>query len=577
MSPQQPRDLLGVWRRREQQVEAEFTHLARVFRRVSAAGMALGALWLVAASTPSLLPRPWWLQGVVAAVSAECGYIVGFLLGAVVKAAARWLRLEASVDRRRGLILGWVLLVLLILFACAFPFLTIGWQQYVTRYVGLDPPGLWYPVGATAVAVTVSAFVLLLYRIVDGVLNWFLRRAQSRIVREATARVVATAATGTVVVLAVNLLIQPAVMGVVGFNSDRVNRESPTGKSAPTSSLRSGGPGSPYSWNSLGQDGATFVVSGPSAAQIRSTTGRVAQEPIRVFVGNHQPINATADLVIGELDRTHAWDRKAILVETATSTGFINTWSAAAFEYLLEGDTAIASMAYSDLPSAFGLMTARQDPPEAGRALLDRVRTRIAAMPANKRPKLYVGGESLGAYGSETAFSSPEQILQQVDGALWSGTPMFSRNRNTLTQARAPGSTTIVPVINNGAHIRFAGNPSQLSTDEYGRPLGQWQSPRVVYLQHASDPVAWWSTDLLFQAPEWLSETRRNTPMAQMSWTPIVTFWQVTADMLVSNDVPGGFGHRYFGTDMVPAWAAVLGITDRSQQQLDAIIDAVGR
>ena len=65
--------------------------------------------------------------------------------------------------------------------------------------------------------------------------------------------------------------------------------------------------------------------------------------------------------------------------------------------------------------------------------------------------------------------------------------------------------------------------------------------------------------------------------MAQMSWTPLVTFWQVSADMLVSNNVPGGFGHRYYGPDMVPAWAQVLGITDRSPEQLERIIDTVGR
>ena len=105
----------------------------------------------------------------------------------------------------------------------------------------------------------------------------------------------------------------------------------------------------------------------------------------------------------------------------------------------------------------------------------------------------------------------------------------------------------VVPVLDDGRHIRFAGRPEQLDADEYGRPLGTWAFPRVVYLQHASDPVAWWSPDLMWTAPAWLQETRRDTPMAQMSWTPQVTFWQITADMLVSNNVPGGFGHRYYG------------------------------
>ena len=28
----------------------------------------------------------------------------------------------------------------------------------------------------------------------------------------------------------------------------------------------------------------------------------------------------------------------------------------------------------------------------------------------------------------------------------------------------------------------------------------------------------------------------------------------------MSNEVPGGFGHRYGETELVPAWAAVLGL-----------------
>lgn len=553
------------------------SHLwGEVLRRHSLTGIVVATLFYVAANTPSLLPRPWWLQGVIAAVSAVLGYAVGNVIGLAARAVIRWMGLRVTMDHRRARLLLGTLFGLELLGVLAFPFLTIAWQQYVTTYVGQEPPGLWYPIGSTLVALVVFAVIIALWRVVTALLHWMLTRVESRIVREAVARIVATALTIATVVLAVQFL-NPVVMAAVERNAARVNAASPAGKVAPTSGLRSGGPGSPWSWESLGQDGATFVSSGPDAAGITAATGRPAKEPIRVFVGVGAPLTQTRDAVLAELDRTGAWDRKAILVTTATSTGFINVWGAASFECLLDGDTAIASMAYSDLPSAFGLITARQEPPESARLLLDGVRARVAAMPADKRPKIYVTGESLGAYGSDGAFSSPEQILREVDGAVWSGTPEFASNRRRLTAARQPGSTTIVPVIDNGAHIRFAGDPTQLDADEYDRKLGPWDAPRVVYLQHPSDPVVWWSPNLLFTSPEWLRETRGGTPMAQMSWTPLVTFWQVSADMLVSNNVPGGFGHRYYGPDMVPAWAQVLGITDRSPEQLERIIDTVGR
>ena len=83
----------------------------------------------------------------------------------------------------------------------------------------------------------------------------------------------------------------------------------------------------------------------------------------------------------------------------------------------------------------------------------------------------------------------------------------------------------------------------------------------MVYLQHDSDPVVWWSTDLILNTPAWLDETRTpGTPMDYMSWMPFVTFWQVTGDMAMSNTVPGGYGHRYFETETVPAWAGIMGM-----------------
>ncbi|MDO5711641.1 MAG: alpha/beta-hydrolase N-terminal domain-containing protein, partial [Micrococcales bacterium] len=360
-------------------------HLAQeVLRRHSGIGIVVAALFYVAANTPSLLPRPWWLQGIIAAVCAVLGYAVGYLLGLVWHGIVAWTGLRVTMDQGRARVLIGVVVGLFVLAVLAFPFLTISWQQYVTSYVKQQPPGIWYPVGSTAVALVVFAVTIALWRLVRALLHWLLARVESRIVREAVARVVASALTLVAVVLAIQFL-NPIVMAAVEHNAARVNNTLPAGRQAPTSSLRTGGPGSPWSWESLGQDGANFVSSGSDAAGIKAATGRPARSPIRVFVGQGENLEQTRDAVLGELDRTHAWERKAILVTTPTSTGFINTWGSAAFECLLDGDTAIAAMAYSDLPSAFALLTARQDPPEAARLLLDGVRARVAALPPQNR------------------------------------------------------------------------------------------------------------------------------------------------------------------------------------------------
>jgi uncharacterized membrane protein len=42
-----------------------------------------------------------------------------------------------------------------------------------------------------------------------------------------------------------------------------------------------------------------------------------------------------------------------------------------------------------------------------------------------------------------------------------------------------------------------------------------------------------------------------------MDWFPVVTFWQVSADLTEAEGMPGGHGHNY-GDMVLDGWAAVL-------------------
>ena len=99
--------------------------------------------------------------------------------------------------------------------------------------------------------------------------------------------------------------------------------------------------------------------------------------------------------------------------------------------------------------------------------------------------------------------------------------------------------------------MRFADVPEDLDG------LGPWGDSRVVYLQHATDPIVWWSPDLLLRQPDWLKEDLAPSVNPEMEWFPLVTFWQVTVDMVFSIETPDGYGHKYQqGT--IDAWAAIL-------------------
>ena len=91
-------------------------------------------------------------------------------------------------------------------------------------------------------------------------------------------------------------------------------------------------------------------------------------------------------------------------------------------------------------------------------------------------------------------------------------------------------------MIDDGQSIRFAAYPEDLELD------APWNDSRVVYWQHASDPIVWWSFDLLLNKPDWLAEPLGRDVDPGMTWIPFVTFWQVTLDMVFSADVPPGHG-----------------------------------
>jgi uncharacterized membrane protein len=339
-----------------------------------------------------------------------------------------------------------------------------------------------------------------------------------------------------------------------------VNSNPPPGRSAPTSALRSGGPGSFESYASLGFQGQMFVTSAPTPAQITAATGRGAIEPIRVYAGRTQDrtVSQVADAVVRELVRTNAFKRRVLAVFTTTGTGWVDDWSAQSIEYLSNGDSAIAAMQYSYLPSAMSMMTDRETPREAGKALFDKVYAVWSKLPEGDRPQLVVGGESLGSYGGHAAFADANDMLRRTEGGVWVGTPSFTEIAESLTAGRNEGSPEIVPVVDGGKHIRFAASGDELTRDYYGRDYGAWEYPRFVYAQHPSDPVVWWNPALLGAEPEWLREQRGRDVNPDVTWIPFVTFWQLTTDMAVGHDPPDGYGHRY-GPELVPAWGSVLG------------------
>ena len=391
-----------------------------------------------------------------------------------------------------------------------------------------------------------------------GRLVRFLVRQLNRVAPPRVSAVVVVVLLVALTIALLNGIVVRFAMSTINSTFSAVNDETDPNVPAPTSPLRSGGPNSLVSWESLGHQGRVFVSNGPSIEDMWTFNGKPAIEPIRAYAGLNSAngIKATAQLAADELERKGGLDRAVIAVATTTGTGWINEAEAGALEYMYNGNTAIVSMQYSFLPSWLSFLVDKENARQAGQALFEavdaKIRDKYANRPVTQWPKLVVFGESLGSFGGEAPFLSLNNLIARTDGALFSG-PTFNNTIWThLTADRDKDSPEWLPIFDKGENVRFAARP-----DNLGRPADPWGRPRVVYLQHASDPIAWFNPDLLFSEPDWLREPKGYDVSGRMQWIPVVTFLQVSADMAVAIDVPDGHGHVYV-RDVANAWAAIL-------------------
>lgn len=311
---------------------------------------------------------------------------------------------------------------------------------------------------------------------------------------------------------------------------------------SPDTPTRSSGPGSPLSFARLGREGRRFVVDAPSAAQIEDVMGRRAvAEPVRVFVGfaHGRSDRDRVALAMDELHRTGGFDRSLLVVGCPAGNGYVNTLPLEVLDHVLGGDVAAVAVQYGRLPSFLTLNRVSRGG-RVHRLLLEAVAAEVAARPPERRPRVVVYGESLGAWAGQDAFlhrgvAGLDEL--GIDRALWVGTPYYSGWRHEVLGARtvevAPGSVVEI------------GGPEGLRAldDEARRRL------RAVILSHDNDPVGYISASLLVQKPWWMGERRPPRVPAAMEFTPVVTTVAVLVDAVnATRPIPGRFratGHEF--------------------------------
>ena len=556
--------------------------------RLDIVGVLFAAVFFCLSLTPSLLPRDWLTAGIIGAINAAIGYGIGVLIGAIgrrlVLSRRSWWPPRRDVRR--------VLQAAAIVVAISASVLTVlqaaAWQRDVAAVMGIDGPATAGYLRTLVVALPIAAMLIAAARVVKDAIK-FLARGMIRRwnLNDEIAMFVGTAIVAVLIITLVNgVLVRGFLAGASAVFQPR-NTATRPGVEQPLRSEKSGSPSSFAPWDTLGFQGRNFTGTGPSAEELTALNNRPAKEPIRIYAGLQSAgtIEERVAVLLSELQRTRAYERSLLVMIPTTGTGWVDPVAARSIESMYNGDTVLVAMQYSYLPSWISFLADQQKSIQAARAMIDAVHRRWLHWPPAQHPVLALYGESLGSLAGQGAFEFlPDIAEKNVTSVLWVGPPNASGLWKALTVRRDPGTPEVQPRYDNGRTVRFAqaSGPEEIAAVA----VPAWDRPRVLFMQHASDPVVWWSTDLLFRRPDWLSEPPGFDRSPSMRWYPIVTFWQVSADMAGnitnSTTTPTGHGHNY-GDSQLDGWVAVAAPegwtvvdTDRIRRSLEKTMAAGG-
>lgn len=536
------------------------------------AGLVGAEAFTWAAISPSLLPRPWWTTALNVSISQGVGHglmtFARFLVVRTAEIAGIPLRPLSSTKFSRALhiIMAGTTVVVT---ASSFH------RQHTQAQLVSSPnkSGRDHAIVGLLVGTLGYGVILLVGESVQHSIqrvNKELRRWLPPVVSWP----LASAAVAAAITVFSNRVLITRALNSIGQQAQEKNLSIFPGSIQPLEPERSGSPASCEKWEHLGSQGRALVSSGPRARDVAHVTGLPVEEtrnPIRIYVGmiRGRSYQQQARQAIREMERTGAFERSTVVMMAAAGTGWLTDWSVSAVEFLTGGDCAVVAMQYSYLPSAVAYLTERDSPVESSDILIRAISQRLADLPEDNRPRFYVAGESLGAYGISDSFTDVEDLLARVDGAVFTGPPRFTKIHRDLTNQREPGSPERLPVIDGGRHVRFAAVPEHTRiTFDGSEYRTEWEYPRVVFAQHASDPITFWDANLFVAQPAWLREPGSRgvlAPEAQqldvfqgMRWFPFVTGWQVGLDQINSLSFPGGHAHQYH-RETIFYWAGVLG------------------
>lgn len=527
--------------------------------------LSLGLVFFAASLTPSLIPREWVVQGVLAGIVMGLGYMIGRFVTAL------WRGLELpSASGRVGL---WCKIVVLLaavglLLYCLS--MATTWQNSVRARVDmelLDHSALLKELMLGGFVFIVLFAIGLIFQKIFDFLRWRLYRVMAPRAANLLGLIIVLLA----VFIASRDWMLPSAIGFLDDTYETAQDLFDTAPPAPANPMIPGSAASLVDWQAMGQPGRNFVTSAPPAEEIERFTGEPAKQPIRVYVGRAQADEPEdrAKVALEELKRLNAFDRKILVVASPTGTGWLDPGAFDTLEFMQNGDIASVAVQYSYLQSPLALMFETDTGLAQADATMQAVYHYWLTLPEDQRPELYMHGISLGAWSSMYSFNEFQMLDQPVNGALWAGPPFPSEIWRRTVAARNPGTPYVLPEVGDNKVVRFS---SQYRTPE--SEGSDWGRIRINFLQYASDPIVFFEPRAFWFKPEWMKEPPAPDVSPDLRFVPVVTQFQLALDMALAKALPAGFGHNYVARDYIDSWVSVTnpaGWTDEKTRALKEI------
>lgn len=532
-----------------------------LLRALSVSGLLLGTLFFAFSLTPSLLPRPWLVQGVISGLSFAAGYALG------VGGHWLWHYLELPEPGPRLLRrIKLVASVFCLLAAGVFLWRASGWQESIRTLMEMEPVTGTRPVSVALVALLVFIAILLLARLFRRTFRLLSRRLRRHIPRRVS-HLVSLVAAIALFWAVIDGVIFTLTLRALDNSYQQVDLRVADDLPPPADPMLTGSEASLISWEGLGLRGRRFVTATPSAERLSEVLGEPARRPIRVYAGLNaaETPEERAELALAELIRVGGFERSLLLLATPTGRGWLDPGAQNTLEALHRGDVATVTAQYSYLPSPLALLTEGEYGVEMARALFQAIYDHWSALPEASRPALYLHGLSLGALNSDSAFDLYDIIDDPFQGALWSGPPFRSDTWRSVTADRDPDTPAWLPRFRDGRVVRFMNQHSGLL--DHGEAWGDF---RIAYLQYASDPVTFFTPSSLYREPDWMREPRGPDVSPELRWYPIVTMLQLLAD-LATGSAPPGYGHEIAAEHYLDAWVALTEPDGWPEEELERL------